>query len=85
MPVYKPFASCTTHLIKLQSRHDSRATLHLLCEPTILHRCLLLDGTVFPQVPNRVFMVVSEPCKAVKYSDCYLQLSQTSLLQLLYV
>jgi hypothetical protein len=78
-------ASQATHLLKLQSCHNSRATLHLLCQPTILHRCLLLDSIVFPQVPNHVFMVVSEPCKAVKYSDCYLQLSRTSLLQLVYL
>lgn len=70
MQVYQPLASHATHLLELQSRHDSRATLHLLCQTAILHRCLLVDGTVFPQVPNRVFMVVSEPCKAVKYSDC---------------
>jgi hypothetical protein len=42
----------------------------------------VLESIAFPQVPNRVFMVASEPRKAVKYSDCYLQLSWTSLLQL---
>jgi hypothetical protein len=45
--------------LKRESGVHSRPTFHLLCQPTIL------ESSVFLQVPNRDFMDVSDPRKAL--------------------